>query len=206
MNKRAIELSINFIVILILSIAMFAAGFFIMKKVFTTTNQMKETLSDQQKTKLEQILANGAEPVKAIYSERTLRPGGHDVFGLGIRNDLGYKENFTIEADFDIYIDSKGEVKCDSELGCTLDPNKGVSIIANPDSQHMEVHTVANNERAIVDDIYVYAAKGAEKGTYVFNIKVCQSDHMQYDRCECPPGDVCQNQYSTTKKLNVVVN
>ncbi len=204
MDKKGIELSINFIVILILAIAMFTAGFFIMRGVFTSTNQMKQTLTEQQKSKLEQILANGAEPVKTIYSERVIRPGEHDAFGLGIRNDLGYKEDFYVESDFDMYIDSRGNVQCDSEQNCSLQPSKGVDVIANIDPANPEVHSIDNNERAIVGDIYVYAQKGAEKGTYVFNIKVCQSDHGQYVGCHCE-GGMCTNQYSTTKKFNVVV-
>jgi len=195
LNKAAVELSINFMVMFILAIIMFSIGVVIVREIFTEADDAKKRLTEQQKEQLRQIMFQGKEQVKLDYTKKELRPNEYEVFGIAIRNDLSSATNFFIDADCDTVILIGGFQECDDggALGlpeCGAEYDQWLTI----DDDHTGgPYNISSND-IYVQDIFVFVPKDADKGTYVYNVKVCKNA-------------ICDNtnQYSVTKQLNVVV-
>jgi hypothetical protein len=197
MNKRAVELSINFIVMFILAMAMFAAGITIARRIFDEADVMKKKLSEQQKEQLEKILAQG-DRIQTMFVTKKLVPGDNDNFGLGIRNDLGSEADFYVETSCDQVVALGGTRICEDGTfqECQRDMDEYIYIAEHThpaDDFKAGPFTIKNNDVEVFD-VYVLVPSDALKGTYVFNVKVCEGDW-------CTAG----NQYGVTKKLNVIV-
>jgi hypothetical protein len=82
-NKRAIELSINFIVMLILAIATFAGGMLFLSKFFGKAQEMRGTLDSQTQREIEKLLDSGSPVVIPISTKEIFR-NKFDTFGAGI--------------------------------------------------------------------------------------------------------------------------
>lgn len=195
-NKKAIELSINFTILLILAIFMFTVGIIITNQIFSDANEMKDTLSEQQREQLERILMEGTEKIKTVYIKKELNPGEHDVFGFGIRNDFDTKKRFYIEQNCDAYI-VNNEIMCDDDTADNCDNYDKYLILEDGG------FIIEPNERNI-NDIFITLPKNTEKGTYVYNIRVCYRELGETDTGCIQPSH--ENQYDTTKKFNIVVN
>ena len=77
MNKRAIELSINFIVLFILAIAMFSVGLVLVRNIFFEADEMKRTLDDRTRQKINTLLLGG----NSWNAEEVVHDGGPYVEG-----------------------------------------------------------------------------------------------------------------------------
>ena len=87
-NKKAIELSINFLVVMIISITLFIFGLYFAKKILSMSNKVIEQgLSDKQLLALETCL-NSGKHVCLSEREGEVRSGKVATFGVGIFNDL----------------------------------------------------------------------------------------------------------------------
>ncbi|MBU0461018.1 MAG: hypothetical protein KJ574_00370 [Nanoarchaeota archaeon] len=101
-NKRAIELSINFVVLLILGIAMFAGGLAFVSKFFLKAKDIRGSLDSQTEKQIEAMLDSGSAFVIPIHSKEVSRTK-YVTYGVGIYND-GRNEavnQFGIEISFD---------------------------------------------------------------------------------------------------------
>mgnify|MGYP003966465015 CR=1 FL=1 len=198
-NKKGIELSINFTIILILAIFMFGSGIIIIQKIFFQAEEMKKALSNQQRENLERIMREGTDKIQTAYIKKELHAGEHEVFGIGIRNDFENERKFYIEQNCDAFI-INNEIQCDDD---TIDDCNDYDNLLINDDEHINIKPNDN----VVNDIFINIPKNAAKGTYVFNVRVCYRD-LSYTLL---PGETgCKtdgtNQYSTTKKFNIIVN
>ena len=82
-NRRGIELSINFIVMLILGIASFAGGMMFLGKFFGHAQEMRSSLDSQTERQIEKLLDSGSPVVLPISSKEILR-NEFGTFGLGV--------------------------------------------------------------------------------------------------------------------------
>lgn len=88
-NRRGIELSINFVVMLIMAVAMFFGGLVFAAKFFRQAETVRGTLSSQTEKQLEKLLDSGSPVVIPINSKEIFR-SKYDSFALGIlANDNG---------------------------------------------------------------------------------------------------------------------
>jgi len=114
--------------------------------------------------------------------------GGHDLFGVGIRNDLSGTTDFYIEHQCDAAYARDDTEICNVDVGtcgfCNswLDIDHGPHEIAKNDILVVEVFAIVPNEQGSL----------TAEGTYQFNVRVCT-------------GSPCtkQNQYGNTKKINI---
>ncbi len=190
MKRRAVELSINFIVMFVLAMAMFGAGIMIVRQIFGHVDIIEKELTEQQREQLEAILAQGPEKVKLLYATKRISARDNDVFGLGIRNDLSGNGDFYVLVYCDAAFERDRDVICDRDSAKTCAAYEWAYVEEGP-------HRIAKDDRKIVE-IFVRLPKEAVQGaTYVYNVKVCQSS-------QCSPSS-SQNQYDTTKQFNVVV-
>jgi hypothetical protein len=106
-SKKAMELSINFIVMLIIAMALFSFGIWFAYKFFGGAEQMRTDLDSQTQTQIENLLMSGNDRVVIPYNSKTLDKSNSAIFGVGILNVVGDQETFRIEI-----IDEKNYIGC----------------------------------------------------------------------------------------------
>ena len=158
-SRRGIELSINFIVMLVLAIAVFAGGLVFASKFFSHAEKMRGTLDAQTQRQLEKLLDSGSPVVLPISSKEIFR-NKFDTFALGVlAKNMGtytvrvdFKEAFEKGSNYPLrrYADLENSwIKPSSEQSLELEKNeKGKFLIG------------------------VEVPKDAEKGTYIFEVSV----------------------------------
>ena len=96
-NKKAMELSINFMVTLILALVMLGVGFYFAKNIFIHTTDIGEQLDAQTKNQLEMKLRDPASLVAIGVNRKIINRGKHDTFGVGVANRDKQKGYFYLE-------------------------------------------------------------------------------------------------------------
>ena len=98
MNKKGVELSINFLIILILSLAVLASGIFFASKLLGTAIDMKQDLDESSKMEIENMLIEGVR-VGIPFKSQKVERGKSVYYGLGILNVYPH-DNFRISVTF----------------------------------------------------------------------------------------------------------
>lgn len=179
MKKRAaFELSVTFLVILIICIVIFSLSVHMIKKFFTHAETIKMTYDEKTEKEIERLLYDGSR-VAVPFDKKTIYNGKSDTFGIGILNMLntGPNNDFKINVSFNKAFDRRNELICSaSELGrppslCGF-PNtwlqtttgmggeSGVSIIKRIKNNEQERFLLGVN------------VKNALSGTYIFDLDV----------------------------------
>ncbi len=97
MNKKGFEIGVNFLVVMILSIAILGMGFYMFNTLFEKTTYLQDSMTDSSKREIDSLLDTG-EPVSIPRNARMIKAGDSEIFGLGIRNE-GNNANFKVFAD-----------------------------------------------------------------------------------------------------------
>ena len=150
-NKKAIELSINFIVMMIISLAIFGSGMKLTYDLYDKATKQSVQLNSQTQEQISSILDDGAL-VAIAFNEKTIQRTEKDVFGIGIFNTFGSSEN-------DFYI------KVDCYKGSDSNPTSNIGLL------YENQHVIANNEKKIIK-IQAVVDKTAEQGIYICNVCV----------------------------------
>ena len=188
MNKKGIELSINFLVILILSIVVFGFGIAFLAKITKVATDME--LPSEEKFYLEACLNEG----KSVCMGTNRREGKVKdviIMGIGISNTIG-------EAHFFVYNEFKKAVL---DNGNVLDSGTGEKIPQI--SQGPKDVLIKKNE-----DEYVVLAysipQGTKAGEYVFDVYVCAdgAERLPENRENCPSP---QGTYGGLHKIYIEV-
>ena len=95
LNKRAIELSLNFIIIIIISIVIFGFGVRFIYNLSSQANELRDLTFDDLDKKIGNLVCEGSERVCIGIDRKTIDKGKFDVFGAKILNILA-AENFEV--------------------------------------------------------------------------------------------------------------
>ncbi|MDP2750524.1 MAG: hypothetical protein Q8O89_06860 [Nanoarchaeota archaeon] len=95
-NKRAIELSVNFIVVLILAIVTFSLAIGLTYNMFSKAYKLKADIDSDTKSQILSLLDSG-EKVAIPANRASIQSGKNEVFGLGILNIEKTSSDFFIE-------------------------------------------------------------------------------------------------------------
>ena len=163
-SKKGIELSINFIVMLIITLAVFGMGLVLANKFFGQAKDIQRDLDTKTEQEILNILDTG-ERVSIPINQKTINRGKSEVFGLGILNVIGEKSSFSAEIKAGIYIP---EGSTSSQPWPT----------PNPLYREDFSRDIANNER-VVFSIPVSIPKGTPNGRYVIDVTVTCNDPDQ---------------------------
>ena len=171
LNKKGIELSINFIVMLILAIAVLSFGIVFLSKLGEGGKKMSEQIDEQTAREIEALLDDGSR-VAIPFTHQTTKAKKPVFFGIGVLNVLGVHETFSISVAYGPgYKSDKSPicdaVSCQTRIGMLLLPTSAV-------------HSLNHNERAM-QRIAITPMPGAEKGTYVFDVQVTYGAGIVYD-------------------------
>ncbi|HLC49995.1 MAG TPA: hypothetical protein VJI97_01045 [Candidatus Nanoarchaeia archaeon] len=161
MKKGAIELSMNFIVIIIISVVLFGFGIYFISRLSSQAIDLKDITSSELDEKISNLVCETSDRVCIGIDRKTIQRGKFDVFGVKILNILDTQ-------DFDITVSPPSDVlgykKDKSEI--TNPPN--VPLIVNPQERSIKISK--NDEQTLGFGIEV--PKDAVSGTYIFNIEI----------------------------------
>lgn len=168
MNKKAFQLSISFLVMLIISIVIFGGAIYMIKQFFTSTQKIQAEISTEIQQEIERRLIESGEQVSIPLNKITLQQGESRYLGLGILNMLGQEKEFGINIDFDRAYTKFNELIPLADAGY-IDNNWIFSDIPPV--------LIKNNDYEIVPITVLADAKMSEDsytlpGIYVFNVCV----------------------------------
>ncbi|MBU0756731.1 MAG: hypothetical protein KKF44_01580 [Nanoarchaeota archaeon] len=172
MKKKAMELSINFIVMLIFSIVLLGFGLIFASRLLKVSDSAVETgMPKVDDIALESCLNEG-NYVCLSKNKAEVRVDNNVVFGLGIYNDLPTTDEFIYHLYLAKAIDSEGtsigEIcfgsSCYNTLAWTQE-----NWVAHLDSPPYNVEVKANKKIPLLFQV----TKGSKPGTYIWNLKIC---------------------------------
>ena len=168
-NKRAIELSLNFIVILIISIVIFGFGVRFISKLSSQATELQEITTSELDERIGNLVCEGSDRVCVGIDRRTIRRTKFDVFGLKIINILD-TQGFDITVARPVpsgYTKNKAEIQSDN-------------LIWNPKSRTVFIEK--NEEKNL--GIGVQVPANAVSGTYIFDVKIQAQDGKAYSQVQ----------------------
>ena len=180
MDKKGIELSINFLVTLLITIVIFGMGVSFIYNLSGKANDLTQISEEELDSRITDLLCSGSQKVCVGTNRKTIRRGETDIFGLEILNILENGANFKVNI---TKADPKGYKKDNTEISG-----------GDPDIQwipHSRPLFIKKNEKYDVG-IGVQVPNDAVSGTYILNVDV------QY-------VDSGYKEYASLQKLYVLV-
>ena len=160
-HKGAIELSVNMLVVIILSMVIFAGGVALLYKFIGGASDVQKDLEQRTREELERLLIDEGKQVALPLQSAVLHAGEQKIFGLGILN-IGEESQFHVEIKLSKYIDTEKQVQ--TENFEEIYPNSWFLYNRAPfPLEQNEAHT---------ESILVDVSDTAPKGQYIFTVEV----------------------------------
>ena len=181
-NRRGIELSINFLVTLIISVVVFSLGLGLAYKMFTSADTMNQGIDRQNQDQLLQLLGSG-ERFVIPFNNAIVPVGQTHTYWMGVMNTQPVANNFAITATCSSFApDSGGVGNCPAAAsGITVKTKVAMKNIATQSSSQAPV--------------VVVVSKDAIVGTYIIDVSLTAT----------PSGGGATVPYDTKKKIYVEV-
>ena len=171
-SRGALELSINTLVIIILSLVILAGGLTLLYTFIGGATDIKAQLDEQTNQELERLLVEQGKQVALPLHVATVYRGETHVFGLGILNIGGE----SVGEKFQVLV-SLNKVVDEQEQDIT-------SLVSRSE---VEQWVLYNTEIMIIQEheqrrepILVSVSKAAQKGTYIFTVRVLLDNDQPY--------------------------
>ncbi len=173
-KKAALQLSVSFLVILIICIAAFSLSVYIIKRFFTHAEKIRDIYDERTEKEIERLLDDGSK-VAIPFDKKIIYNGEADTFGIGILNmlDTGAENEFQITINFSKAYDKENEEQCDmTNPGECGNPQKWLKAYSGISSSSGLIidKTIRNNEQQKF--LIGVEPKYAPAGLYVFNLNV----------------------------------
>ena len=168
-NKKAIELSLNFIVILIISIIIFGFGVRFISKLSSQATELQDLTIGELDDRIGNLVCEGSDRVCIGIDRKTIKRTKFDVFGVKIVNILD-SQHFIVAVSRPTpsgYTKNKAEIPNDD-------------LVWNPKERDIPIDK--NEEKNIGIGIQVPA--DAVSGTYIFDVKIQTSDGKPYSNVQ----------------------
>jgi hypothetical protein len=171
-KKKGIELSVNFLVALILSIVVFVGGIAILNLILGSGDKYMNEVNEQVKKDIVRIL-NSGEVVSIPYNKEAVKIGNEVYFGVGINNKLKRETIFNVQVLFNsAFYENDSQILTDKNY---INDNWNVFF------QNGKNYSLVRNEPRVVDvkinvDSSIAQGKVTEKGVYIFDVNVTYFD------------------------------
>ncbi len=178
-NRKGIELSLNFIVMLIITLIVFGATLTIAFKVMNKTNNLKASMDSQTQASLESMMTSGNDEVAIAFNKKDASPGEPVTFGIGVLNTLGSTKTFTVTLSPSTAIKKDGSE--DTSFKTKAASNGWIFL------QSDTIGVIKNNAYMIKSIVIIPPKSGSgviTGTTYVFDVKVTHDSNQAY-----PLGD-----------------
>jgi len=156
-NKKAIELSVNMLVVIILAVVIFSFGVYFLYSTVSKAFQLKGAVDEDLDKQMETILCD--KPVCLSSNYKKIFRGEFEVVGLRIYNTNNQETNFIITAEKKGAFDKDG-APVEGDLFITL----GTEIT----QRHITIGSRMENSIGIGIEV----PKNAESAVYVYDIIV----------------------------------
>lgn len=193
-KKAAIQLSINFIVLTILSLIVLGIGFYLVTNIFITATEYKGILDEQTKESILATLKKSGELISLPIIQYTVRRGENEIIGVGLINNAGSEQTFYITAECTEAVDNQENELCYKAGGISCD-NEASGYCSKWILLDTEQITLKNREDAVIS-LFVSVSDDAPSGIFGYSFKVCTAN-----KC----GSSGSTQYGTTKKFYINV-
>ena len=172
-NKKAsIELSMNTLVIIIISLVILGSGVALLYKFIGSATDTKNLLDEKTNTELEHLLVDQGKQVALPLHVATLSGGDSHLFGIGILNSDAnlYGTEFTININLNKFVDKNNEDKTTLEIQKTAYG----WLLFTPDV--LKIKENENTKESILVDI----PADAPKGQYIYDVTIKAKDNNPY--------------------------
>ena len=159
-NKKSVELSMNFIVILIISIIMFGFGVRFIYNLSSKAKDITQLTFEELDQRISGIICEGYQRVCVGIDRKTIQRTKFDFLGLKIINILDDQE-FTVS--ISPPSDKLGVKNDNSEISTSE-----AHLLINPASRNFLIKK--NEERVL--GIGVQVPANAVSGTYILNVEI----------------------------------
>ena len=215
-KKAAIELSVNFLVMLIITLVIFGSSMVMVKKFFGGATDIKRVYDERTEQEIERLLDDGSR-VAIPFDKKKIPNGEFETFGMGVLNVLGTDQNndFRIQIAFNkAFRKDNTEICSSSNPPVCGSPNTWLSSsdAARTDQATIGLvmeKTIKNNaQQKFLVGVEVADAK---PGTYIFDMNVCfkstvGTQSMIKDSNRCPDTTDHPHPYERVKKLYIEVS
>jgi len=165
LNKRAVELSINFLVIVIISIVVLGLGLNLLYKLYEGSVEIRDVSLEDIDKQIGALVCEGTESACIGKDTQTIKRGDLGIFGLKILNLVSSDMDFEITATKGKFIKKDGtEGTFSSDIECL------------PTCGNSRTETIRNHEEKDIA-IGIKPSKNAPSGTYIFDVVVCYNDN-----------------------------
>ncbi len=169
MAKKAVELSLNFIIILIISIIIFSFGVRFISRLSSEAIDITKITEKELDEKIGDLICEGSDRVCVGVDRKTIKRTKFDAFGLKILNILD-SQLFTITVTRPTpsgYTKNRQAIQSDS-------------LAWNPKAR--DVFIEKNEEKNLGIGVQVPAS--AVSGTYIFNVEIKSADGKLYSNVQ----------------------
>ena len=170
MNKKAIELSVNFLVILIIALSVFGMGIRMTFQLMTKAEEIRADVDASTQREIEEALTTG-EIVSIPINHKKTKVGKSVVFGLGMFNSES-TQSFTVNMEFEKAFNNKKE-----DISDIVEESEWIQTSFGP-------YKIDKNENKVLGlPIRVPRKTNIGKtphGTYIFKVEVSKEDGSRY--------------------------
>ena len=169
-KKAAIGLSINTLVVVIISLVILGSGITMLYKFIGGAEDIKGQLDSKTNEELERLLVNQGERVALPLNSVTIPKDEGHVFGIGILN-IAEKADFTVVVGLSKFINANGEI-------VEINPSKETEILEWL-LYNSEPITLGENEH-YKESIMVNVPNTATEGQYIFKAQIMMNEVESY--------------------------
>lgn len=186
MKRGSIELSINTLVVVMISLVILGLGITLLYQFIGGAAEIQGHLDQRTEDELEHLLTDQGKRVALPLHTANVPPGESHTFGIGILNIGEEKQEYYLIILGVNYITENGDIK--------QVPPEVIDewILYNNEALNVEP---ADNRK---EPILVAVPENAPRGQYIFKAKVCTT---RPERQDCTGDD----QYGNTQQFTVVV-
>ena len=169
-KKGALELPVNMLVVVIISIVILASGITLMYKFIGGAEDFKTRIDAKTNAELERLLVNQGQKVALPLYTATVERGGNHIFGIGILNSMESTAQFRIQVELSKVVDAQEQ---DSTASVDKTMVEGWLLY---DFDWFSLEQNENHKQAIL----VSVDDAALPAHYIFNAKVFLESGEQY--------------------------
>jgi hypothetical protein len=160
MNPRgAIALSINMIVMIIISLAILAGGIVLLNNLIGDAGGLIDELNQETKQRLNELLTEQGKQVALPFHTADLDRGDHHIFGIGILNTGQVGNTFRLTIEFDKLNDASG-----NSVNLDLNPEDWARF----DREDLTIKSGENELKSILIEV----PKSAPSGKYFYKARI----------------------------------
>lgn len=169
MNKKGIELTVNFLVLMIIAVVVVIMSLFLFKNILGSGEDLTDTVTKDVEQRMNELLLKSDEVVMIPQFQADARTGKVHKFALGIKSETsqcggGSEANYDVDVEFVIATDATNN-------DATLTPGLREQARTWYFDQ-TQTYTIKNGERMVIG-VPIMAGNGASRDwTYGFDVIV----------------------------------